>query len=193
MSSQRTRYWTPGVCRRSRCQLETNTLPCLIGSPGRQGSKVTPTRTFVKRNQTPSARQQQRSFNRLGSVRRAVTHVVEAVTRAKEATRAVGVGLDKQFARRAGAESDGPHKDIDSPEVVSVSGEDDPPAVVDPHKAGPVGRRQPCTSSSGRKWLDVHLILAEVDNPAAVGGKRRATIGGALIQVEGVLGLSVVS
>src|SRR5262249_62353317 len=103
------------------------------------------------------------------------------------------VGQTQQSARRAGAESEGPQKDTHSPEVVPVSGEADPPAVVDPHKAGPVGRRQPCTSSSGRKWLDVHLILAEVDNPAAVGGKRRATIGGALIQVEGVLGLSVVS
>src|SRR5947209_2497395 len=43
MSSRKTRYWTPRVCRRSRCQLGTNTLPYLIGSPGRQGSKVTPT------------------------------------------------------------------------------------------------------------------------------------------------------
>src|ERR1700730_3697818 len=43
MSSRKTRHWTPRVCRRSRCQLVTNTLPYLIGSPGHQGSKVTPT------------------------------------------------------------------------------------------------------------------------------------------------------
>src|SRR5256885_6495431 len=43
MSSRKTKHWTPRLCRRSRCQLVTSTLPYLIGSPGRQGSKVTPT------------------------------------------------------------------------------------------------------------------------------------------------------
>src|SRR6266849_11222021 len=44
MSSRRTRYSTPRVCRRSRCQLVMDSLPYLSGSPGREGFKVTLTR-----------------------------------------------------------------------------------------------------------------------------------------------------
>ena len=41
---RRTWYSTLRLCRRSRCPLATTTRPCLSGSPGRHGSKVTRTR-----------------------------------------------------------------------------------------------------------------------------------------------------
>src|SRR5215831_15471091 len=50
VSFRRTKCSTPRVCRRSRCRLEIDTLPYLSGSPGRQGLKVTRTRSSSNRN-----------------------------------------------------------------------------------------------------------------------------------------------